>query len=101
MNISIDSRPLPQIETEAVIVFGFEGRKEERFGAAGLFDGGEIAGKSLELTLLHHPPGVAAQRVLLAGAGKPEKWNSAELRKLVAAGVRLLKSKSIKRVSLW
>ena len=101
MNISIDSRLLPQVETEALIAVCFEGRKEERFGASPLFDSGEVAGKSLELTLLHHPSGVAAQRVLLAGAGKPERWNSGELRKLVAASVRHLKSKSIKRVSLW
>ena len=35
------------------------------------------------------PPGVAARRVLLAGAGKPEKFDAAELRKLVGAAVRL------------
>ena len=29
---------------------------------------GEVAGKPLEATLLHHPKGLAATRVLLAGA---------------------------------
>jgi len=101
MNISIDNKPLAEVDADAVIVLCFEGRKEQRFGADGLFESGEVAGKSLELTLLHHPPGVAARRVLLAGAGKPEKWNSAELRKLVAAAIRHLKSKSLKRASLW
>jgi len=82
-----------------LIVPVFEGAKEMRFGAADLVDSGEIAGKSLELTLLHHVPGVAATRVLLAGAGKPEKFTAAELRKLVAAAVRLLRGKSVKKVA--
>ena len=54
--------------------FSKAGRKT-RFGAGDLADAGEVAGKPLELTLLHHPPGVAATRVLLAGAGKPEKFD--------------------------
>jgi len=65
----IERQPLERIETGALIVLVFEGRKETRFGAGDLMDAGEVAGKSLELTLLHRPPGVAAARVLLAGAG--------------------------------
>ncbi|MBZ5579375.1 MAG: leucyl aminopeptidase [Acidobacteriia bacterium] len=100
MQIAIERNPLDQVDTETLVVVVPEGRKEERFGAAGLFDQGEVAGKSLELTLLHHPAGVVARRVLLVGAGKPEKWNSGELRKLAATAVRHLKSKSIKQVAL-
>src|SRR5665811_1621116 len=69
MRITIERQPLEQIEAGALIVLVFEGRKETRFGAGDLTDAGEVAGKSLELTLLHRPPGVAATRVLLAGAG--------------------------------
>ena len=72
-----------------MIVVVFEGRKEARFGAGDLIDAGEVAGKSLELTLLHRPPGVAAARVLLAGAGKPEKLPVACA---AVAGVGLLRS---------
>ena len=43
---------------------------------------------------------MAARRVLLAGAGKREKFDAAELRKLVGAAVRHLKSKSVKRIAL-
>jgi leucyl aminopeptidase len=89
-----------EVQTDALIVPVFEGRKEERFGAAELFENGEISGKALELALLHHPPGVAAKRVLLVGAGKPDKYGAAELRRLVGAAIRHLKSKSVKNVAL-
>ena len=72
MRIATESKPLEQIETGALIVPVFEGQKETRFGAAPLADGGEVSGKPLEFTLLHNPAGMAAARVLLAGAGKPE-----------------------------
>src|SRR5581483_9023860 len=100
MKITTNRTPLGQVETETLIVLTFEGSKEERFGAAALFESREIEGKMLELTLLHHPPGVVAHRVLLAGAGKEEKFDSATLRKLMSAAVRYLKSKSIKLVAL-
>ena len=99
MQIKIELVPLDHLEADALIVPVFEGKKEERFGAGDLFDAGEVSGKSLELTLLHHPPGVAAKRVLLVGAGKSEKFQPAELRKVVGAAVRLLKSKSVKRIA--
>jgi leucyl aminopeptidase len=87
MQIIIESKPLEQIEAGALIVLVFEGRKERSASApANLFDAGEITGKVLEFTLLHRPPGVAATRVLLAGAGKPEKFDSAELRKVAGRG---------------
>jgi leucyl aminopeptidase len=99
MQIQIETRPAGQLEADALIVPVFEGTREERFGAGDLSDAGEVSGKSLELTLLHHPPGVASKRVLLAGAGKPEKFNSAELRRVVGAAVRHLKSKSVKKIA--
>jgi leucyl aminopeptidase len=100
MRITIERQPLEQIEAGALIVLVFEGRKETRFGAGDLMDAGEVAGKSLELTLLHRPPGVAATRVLLAGAGKLEKFDAAELRRVAGAAVRHLKSKSVKQIAL-
>ena len=100
MKTSTEQGPLDQVTTDALVVLVFEGKKEQRFGAGDLFDNGEIAGKPLELTLVHHPPGVAAQRVLLVGAGKSEKFDAAELRKLAGAAVRHLKSKSVKHIAL-
>jgi len=100
MQTTIESKPLEQIEADAVIVLVFEGRKETRFGAGELFDAGELTGKVQEFTLLHHPVGVAAARVLMAGAGKPEKFDSAELRRVAGGAVRYLKAKSLKRFAL-
>jgi leucyl aminopeptidase len=96
MKIAVEPKLAGQVEADALIVPVFEGRRDARFGAADLFDSGEVAGKSLELTLLHHAPGVRATRVLLAGGGKPEKFDAAEMRRLSGAAVRFLKSKSIK-----
>jgi leucyl aminopeptidase len=100
MKTTTQQQPLAQVEADALVVPVFEGKKEARFGAGDLFDNGEVAGKPLELTLVHHPPGVAARRVLLVGAGRPEKFTSAELRKLAGAAVRHLKSKSVKQIAL-
>ena len=91
---------MEKVEAGALIVPVFEGGKEERFGAGDLLAAGEIAGKPLEFLLLHHVPGMAATRVLLAGAGKPEKFDPAEMRKLTGAAVRHLKSKSVKTIAL-
>src|SRR5579863_1947100 len=99
MQIKIEPKPADQVQADALIVPVFEGTREERFGAGDLCDAGEVSGKPLELTLLHHPPGVASKRVLLAGAGKLQKFNSAELRKVVGGAVRHLKSKSIKKIA--
>ena len=100
MQITIEAKPLDQISADALIVPVFEGRREERFGAAVLCESGEVSGKMLELTLLHHPAGVAASRVLLAGAGKPGEFGAPAWRKLVGAAVRHLKAKSVKRVAI-
>jgi len=99
MQITTDQSPALQFEADALIVPIFEAVKETRFGAGDLVDSGEVAGKPLELTILHHVNGVAATRVVLAGAGKKEKFTSGDLRKLVAAAVRLLRGKSVKKVA--
>jgi leucyl aminopeptidase len=99
MQISIANDPLPQLETDALIVPVFEGRKDSRFGAEDLFDSGEITGKVGELTMLHHPPGVAAKRVVLAGAGPAEKYDTAVVRRLVGSAIRLLKVKSVRHAA--
>ena len=100
MRITVEQKSIEQAETDALIVPVFENSRETRFGAGDLIDSGEISGKPLELTLLHHPAGVTATRVLLAGGGPAEKFNPNELRKLAGAAVRFLKAKSIKKIAL-
>ncbi|HUP02552.1 MAG TPA: leucyl aminopeptidase [Bryobacteraceae bacterium] len=100
MQTSFEKRPLEKIETGALILPVFEGKQEERFGAREVLESGEISGKPGEFALLHRPSGAAAARVLLAGAGKPEKFTPAEMRKLAGAAVRYLKPKSVKNAAV-
>jgi leucyl aminopeptidase len=100
MKITLERNPFGQISTGALIVPVFEGEKESRFGAAPLVESGEVAGKAAEFTLLHNPAGAAAARVLLAGGGKAERFDAAELRKLVAASVRFLKEKNVQSAAV-
>src|SRR5579862_855670 len=101
MEVSLQRTPIEKVETEALIVIVFQDRREDRLGLGELYDSGEIAGKALEMTLLHHVPGVRAKRVLAVGAGKPDKFGTAELRRAVGAAVRHLKSKSIAGAALF
>ena len=100
MKITTESIPGHQIEVDALIVPVFEGVREERFGAPELIDALEVTGKALELTLIHHPQGVSAKRILLAGAGKADKFDAAQLRRLSGAALRHLMAKSVKSIAL-
>jgi leucyl aminopeptidase len=110
MDIKVEAQKATAIETEALVTYVFE--KDERIegvaaeldAATGgrlqaLAESGELTGKMLEFTLLHQPPGIAAKRLLVAGAGKAEKFTHAELRRLAGAALRHLKSKSVKRMA--
>jgi leucyl aminopeptidase len=108
MEITLDPRPATRVESEALVTCVFE--KNEKIegtlaeldsAAAGclraLEQSGELTGKSLEMTLVHYPAGLAAKRLLLIGAGKPQNFTLAELRRIAAAAVRHLKSRSVSR----
>ncbi len=114
MHIALESLAPESIQTAALVTFLFQPEKENASPIDGplasldratggalakLAAAGELTGKSLEMTLLHFAPGVSAQRILLAGAGKRERFDSAELRKLAAAAARHLKSRSITRLA--
>jgi leucyl aminopeptidase len=110
MEITVDTRPAIQINTEALVTYIFDQEKPDSGvlaqldQAAGgvlsrLAAAGELTGKMLETTLLYYPQGLAAQRLLIIGAGKKEKLGAAELRKLAAAAVRTLKSRQVKQVA--
>jgi leucyl aminopeptidase len=101
MQITLQRQPIDHIETNALILPVFQERREDRLGLGELYDAGEITGKSGEITLLHHVPGMRAARLLAIGAGKPAKFNAAELRRAVGAAIRHLKSKSIKEAAVW
>jgi leucyl aminopeptidase len=99
MNVTLRNGALEGLDTEAVAVVVFE-KDESRDGLAGGLVGelrraGEITGKFQDLTLVHRPQGLAAQRLLLVGGGKPEKFGHAELRKAAGAALRFLKGKGV------
>jgi leucyl aminopeptidase len=80
-------KPAPSIESTDAVV---------REAAKDVISSGEVTGKAFETTLLHHPAGLKAKRLLLVGGGKAKTFSAAELRKLAGAAVRTLKSKSIR-----
>ena len=110
MEITGDTRPLAQIDTDALVTYAFEQEKlvegvlSQLDGAIGgalskLAASGELTGKMLETVLLYYPQGMAAQRIFILGAGKKEKFGTAELRRLAGAAVRALKSRQVKRLA--
>lgn len=107
MEFTVDTRPLSAIETETLVTYAFEqpdpidGCISELDQATGgairkLVLSGELTGKALEMTLLHSPPGLKAQRLLIVGAGKRDKFVGAHLRKLAGSALRYLKPRSVK-----
>src|ERR1700739_2943306 len=108
MQITLETKPFATLETDALVSYVFEdadpvqGRIAEldQFTEGllkKLASSGELAGKPLEMTLVHAPRGVKSARLLLVGAGKREKFDSAVLRKIAGAALRYLKFKSVKQ----
>ncbi len=57
---------------------------------------GEISGKAYECTLIHRPAGLASGKLLVVGAGKREKFNDAQLRRLAGTAVRYLRARGVR-----
>jgi leucyl aminopeptidase len=108
MQITSETKPFGTLETEALVCYAFEetepiqGRVAEIDQLADgllrkLATSGELTGKPLEMTLVHAPHGLKAARLLLVGAGKREKFDTAVLRRIAGAALRYLKSRSVKQ----
>jgi leucyl aminopeptidase len=109
MQIGLITEPYSQLRADALITYVFDA--ENKFdGVLGeinremngrlesLAAGGELTGKSLETVLVHFPQGLAAQRLLLVGAGKPAKFSASDLRKIAGTALRYLKSRGAKKI---
>jgi leucyl aminopeptidase len=108
MQIQLETRPYASVEADALVTYVFDG-DNKLDGVAGEIDramngrlgslvaSGEITGKALELVLIHFPQGLAAQKLLLVGAGKPGKFATSDLRKIAGAALRHLKSRGVKK----
>jgi leucyl aminopeptidase len=80
-------KPNPTVETTEAAV---------QQVAADVISSGEVTGKSLESTLLHHPAGLKAKRLLLIGGGKDKSFGTFDLRRLAGMAVRTLKSRGLR-----
>jgi leucyl aminopeptidase len=110
MQITLETKPFATLEADALVTYLFEdpdllqGRVSELDQFTGgllrkLATSGELTGKPLEMTLIHAPSGLKASRLLLVGAGKRDKFETATLRKIAGAAARHLKSRSVKHIA--
>ncbi|MDP9055490.1 MAG: leucyl aminopeptidase [Acidobacteriota bacterium] len=97
MEIKLVPTRAAELDADAVVLLEWEGQPRPEFEKplAGLYASGEIKGKAHEFTLLYGVEGFKARRILIAGAGKRDKFGPSELRKLAGAAVRQLKAKGI------
>ena len=66
-----------------------------------LYSTGEFSGKPFETALLHRPKGLKAKRLLLAGTGPTEKFETAELSKTVGGALRTARKATSPLVALY
>ena len=108
MQIQLENQPYSSIQADALVTYVFD--KENKIDGilsdidhamdgrlAALVANGELTGKALELVLIHFPEGLDAKRLLLVGAGKPEKFAPSDLRKIAGTALRYLKSRGVKK----
>jgi leucyl aminopeptidase len=106
MQITLETKSLAALETDALVTYVFEngevslGRAAEMDKLTGgllgrLSKSGELTGKSLEATLVHAPAGLKAARLLVMGAGKRDQFSSTTLRKIAGVALRYLKTRSV------
>ena len=103
MDIRLEPKKLGEVDSDALVVIGFDGTPPDVAAAdqiKELYDSGEFSGKALEIAILHRAGVLKAKRLVLAGGGKRDKFDAAELRKLTGAMVRALKSKGIHSITL-
>jgi leucyl aminopeptidase len=109
MKTTLSSASPAQLETECLVVVVLDGGSKDKpeisvetgdeavkRAAAEVIATGELTGKSFETTLLHHPAGLKAKRLLLLGGGKAQTFSSFELRRVAGTAVRTLKSRGLR-----
>lgn len=111
MEIRLESQPYASVQADALVTYVFD--KEDKFDGvlgeinramsgrlATLAASGELTAKPLETVLVHFPEGLVAQRLLLVGAGKPEKFGGAnDLRRIAGTALRFLKGRGMKKLA--
>jgi leucyl aminopeptidase len=110
MEIYLENRPYASIPADALVTYVFD-KENSLDGVLGEIDRamngrlsllartGELTAKALETVLLHFPEGLAAERLLLVGAGKPDKFAAgSDLRKIAGTALRFLKPRGVKKM---
>jgi leucyl aminopeptidase len=102
MKLELTTTPLNGVEAEALIAVASEREPDSPLDELQelnrLTDGwveevhksGEFKGKAYETAVLHRPTGLMARRLILAGTGN--RFDSSEVRRAVAAGLRKAKA---------
>jgi len=103
MDISTSSGSWNEVEcnwliiglTESTDLAGPLGELDTALGGtvSRLIEAGDLKGKLAELVPLHDAPGVAADRVLFVGLGKPDELTRARFNKAMISAVRKVSSK--------
>ncbi len=109
MQIQIETQPYSSIHADALVTYVFD-QDDKISGVLSDLDhamdgritalaaSGELTGKNLEMVLVHFPEGIDAMRLLLVGAGKPDKFAMSDLRKIAGSALRYLKSRGVKKL---
>ena len=106
MELELRTDPVERTTLPALAVFAFEDDPARSGTAASLpsqtqellgqlKSSDELKGKTFDCVLLHRPQGLAAERLLVVGAGKREKFSGALERRLAGAATRYLRSRGI------
>src|SRR5260370_25126252 len=105
MQITLETKPFAALETEALVSYVFEDADPVQGRVAELdqftdgllrrlVTGGELTCKTLEMTLVHAPRGLQADRLLLVGAQPPVRFDHAILRRTAGPPLRYLTARS-------
>lgn len=106
MQTGLNRRPIAEVITDVLIVPAFEGEPSKLGLPADeavkdLYESGEFTGERKTTALTHHPEGLRARRLLLAGCGKKDEFDSSVLRNATSGAIRGVRSKAVRRVALW
>lgn len=110
MKTELQRVPLAKLDASAVGVYCFEDNpiasgtvaslpEETRGLLNDLKASGELKGKAYERTLIHRPAGLSAQKLVVVGAGKKEKFKPFELGRLAGAAARLLRTRGVHQMA--
>jgi leucyl aminopeptidase len=105
VELNFTSEPLGEMTRAVLAAYSFEGNPDSsgtvarlpsatRALLAELRASGELTGKAYECTPIHRPAGLAVQKLLVVGAGKPEKFDDALERRLAGTAVRFVRARN-------